>query len=194
MATEQTWEPYYIPNVEIVISDYTLALSEVEEFSRGYGPSTGGDVRITSRWGGPAAGGPGWGGPEIAVAIILGEMLRRSASDAYNLVRLFIAEAYTKIKTRTGARLYIDGAMAVGVDSETKSVRVLFCFPEGLQRDEFEQRLKLVEKHWPTVLAQFEETAAALGGGMPNRAEVKVCWDASHEVWSECQPRPDDEF
>lgn len=189
---EHPCEPYYVPHIEVVISDYTLPLSVVDEFSASYGPRTGGDVRIVSRWGGPAAGGPEWGGPEIAVAIILGEMLRRSASDAYNLVRLFIADAYTKIKTRTGARLYIEGAMAFGVDSETKAVRVLFCFPEGLQSDELNRRINLVEKHWPAVLEEFEHGAPPLGDGMPARSEVKVCWDAGQQIWKECQPRPDD--
>ena len=194
MEPEQTHGAYFVPHIEVVISDSTLALSEIEKFAEDYSPRTGGDVRIISRWGGPAAGGPGWGGPEIAVAIILGEMLRRSASDAYALVRLFIADTYTKIRTRTGARLYIDGAMAVGMDSETKAVRVLFCFPEGLQRDEFDERLKLVEKHWTAVLGEFEEAAPPLGSGMPNRLEVKVCWDAARQAWNECQPRPNDEF
>jgi hypothetical protein len=188
----QTHEPYFVPHVEVVISDYTLPLSVVEKFSAHYGPSTGGDVRIVSRLGGPAAGGPGWGGPEIAVAIVVGEMLRRSASDAYDLVRQFIVDAYTKIKTRTGARLYIDGAMALGVDSESKALRVLFCFPEGLQGDELNRRIRLVEQHWPAVLEEFERDAPPLGGGLPNRAEVKVCWDARQEAWRECQPRPDD--
>ncbi len=119
--------------LDVVVCDYTLDLVEVEAFSKRYGPNTGGDVRITSRWGGPAAGGPGWGGPEIAVAIIVGEMLRRASSDAYALVRDFTKSIYSKIRTRDGARLYIDGAMAIGIDSETKALRILFCFPEGFK-------------------------------------------------------------
>jgi len=182
---------YFVPNIEMVVSDYTLPLSEIEGFSGDYGPRTGGEVRIVSRWGGPAAGGIGWGGPEIAVAIILGELLRRGSSDAYNLLRSFIIRVYSKIRTRTGARLYIDGAMAIGVDSETKPLRVLFCFPERLSPSELETRLQLVEKHWDEVLKRFEQKPLPASNGEPRKDEVKVCWDQDQQTWNECQPAPD---
>jgi hypothetical protein len=183
------YQPGFRPDIEVIVNDYTLSLTEVEGFSTRYGPSTGGEVRIVSRWGGPAAGGPGWGGPEIAVAIIFGEMLRRASSDAYNLVRAFIVETYRKIKTRSGARLYVDGAMAVGVDSEAKALRILFCFPESLTPQEVEERLRLVEQHWKEVLLQFEGRAPEKNYGGANM-EVKVCWHDDQSVWAECQPMP----
>jgi len=190
MTSQEQFQTYFPPNVEVLVTDYTLALSEIDEFSQGYGPRTGGEVRIISRWGGPAAGGPGWGGPEIAVAIVLGEMLRRGSSDAYNLVRSLIIRVYSKIRTRTGARLYIDGAMAIGVDSETKPLRILFCFPERLSASELEARLQLVEKHWGEVLKRFEQSALAESNNEHNRTEVKVCWDEVRQTWDECQPVP----
>ena len=190
MADDKSFESHFTPHIDIIISDQTVPLSEIEEFSGDYGPRTGGDVRIVSRWGGPAAGGIGWGGPEIAVAILLGEMLRRASSDAYSLVRSFIIATYSKIRTRTGARLYIEGAMAVGVDSETKALRILFCFPEGLSSGELNDRLRLVEKNWSEVLSTFEEKAMELAEGTGARSVVKVCWNNEEQKWRSASQLP----
>ena len=168
--------------VELVIMDSTLSLSDVEQFASEYSVRFASDVRIVSRWGGPAAGGIGWGGPEIAVMIIAGELLRRTTSDAYALLKQFLKDMYGKIRTRTGARLYVKGAFALGMDSQSTKTRVLFCFPEGLDADQLDLRIRQVEEHGQKVLAEWERR---------DKGEVRVCWSEEQARWVECEPAPE---
>src|SRR3990170_2368406 len=165
--------------VEIVIVDSTLSLGDIEPFAADYSVRFGSDVRITCRWGGPAAGGIGWGGPEIAVMIIAGELLRRTTSDAYAVLKQFLKDIYGKIRTRTGARLYVNGAFALGMDSQSSKTRVLFCFPEGLNADQLDLRIRRVEEQGQEVLGEWERRA---------RGEVRVCWSEEQARWVECEP------
>ena len=170
------------PQIDILINDHSLPLREIEDFSTAYTTMTGARVQLNLRWGGPAAGGPGWGGPEIAVIILVGELLRRGTSDIYDLVKSFALDAYTRIRTRNAARWYIDGAMALAVDSPTKATRLLFCFPEGLDQVGVRERIRLVEEHQQELLNQWD-----------GRGEVKLCWKDDVAGWVECQPYPDSE-
>lgn len=170
-------------DLEIVINDASLPLSDVEDFAREYTTRLGSDVVIRSRWGGPLAGGPGWGGPEIAVAIVAGEVLRRFASDGYSLVKQFALRAYSKIRTRD-VHWYVDGALALGVRSENGALTVLFCFPDSLSDEQLSERITLLESHATEVLKRWESSG---------RSEVKVCWDASRGTWDECSPKPEGE-
>ena len=174
--------PY--PDIEMLINDHSLPLAEVEGFATEYSVNTGASVNLTLRWGGPAAGGPGWGGPEIAVMIVIGELLRRGTSEAYNLTRAFIIEMYSRIRTRNAARWYTEGAMALAIDNADKSVRLIFCFPEGLERSEVEERIRLVEAHQAELLDEWQKRAPA---------EVRLCWNEDEQVWFECQPYPEDD-
>jgi len=174
MDDQTSTQEFFLAPVELIIVDSTLSLAEIEPFAADYSVRFGSDVRITCRWGGPAAGGPGWGGPELAVMIIAGELLRRTTSDAYTALKQFLVNTYRKIRTRTGARWYVDGALALGIDSETSTTRVLFCLPEGLTASELNQRLGLVEQHCMKVLAEWEGKA---------RGEVRVCWSEETEGW-----------
>lgn len=168
--------------VELVILDSTLSLAEVESFASDYSVRFGSDVRIVSRWGGPAAGGIGWGGPEIAVMIIAGELLRRTTSDAYVVFKQFLKDIYTKIRTRTTARWYVHGAFALGMDTASGQTRILFCFPEGLSADELDQRIRHVEDHCQQVLVEWEAAG---------RREVRICWSEEGTRWVECEPAPE---
>lgn len=171
------------PDVEIVVMDGALPLEHVDPFARDFTVNTAGNVKLRLSWGGPAVGGIGWGGPEIAVMIVIGELLRRGSSEAYNLTRAFIASIYDKIRTRNGARWYIDGAMALAIDNEDKSTSLLFCFPEGLSKDGLESRIKLVEQHQEKLLGHWTDAG---------RGEVRLCWSDEHDEWLECQPEPED--
>ena len=175
------YEPY--PDVEIVIVDHSLPLADVEDFAAEYSVTTAASVKLNLSCGGPAAGGIGWGGPEIAVLIVIGELLRRGTSEAYNLTRAFIVDVYDKIKTRNAARWYIDGAMALAVDSEDKLTTLLFCFPEGLSKSELESRIKLVEQHQEKLLESWAEAG---------RGTIRLCWRDESDAWVECQPAPED--
>lgn len=124
-------ERFFGAPLEIVIYDGTLSLGEVEELAGDYPWQTGNPLKIESRWGGPAASGPPWGGPEIAVAIIAGELLRRITSDGYGRLKDFMLRAYKKIRTRNGARIYTEGAMALAVYSKTKALRVFSALPRA---------------------------------------------------------------
>ena len=174
--------PY--PDLEILINDHSLPLADVEDFTTEYSVSTGASVKLTLRWGGPAAGGPEWGGPEIAVMIVIGELLRRGTSEAYNLTRAFVVDVYSRIKTRNAARWYIEGAMALAIDNEDKSVRLIFCFPEGLERNAVEERIRLVEAHQAELFDVWQKKAPA---------EVRLCWNEGEQIWFECEPYPEDD-
>jgi hypothetical protein len=180
-------------DVEIQIVDGTLPLADVQPFVSSYVVSAIGDVRIVSRWSGPAAGGPGWGGPEIAVAIVVGEMLRRVASDAYTLVRGLAVDIYNKINTRTAARYYIEGALAIGLDSEASALRVYFCIPEGLTLDQLNHRLDMIERYSAETLRFFEQQPGTAALEIDGRMEVNVCWDEQSSKWHECHPKPEGE-
>ena len=181
--TEQAhsvWVPP--PDVELVVTDSSLPLELVEPFAAEYSTSTAAAVKLRLSWGGPAAGGIGWGGPEIAVIIVIGELLRRGTSEAYDLTKAFVVSIYHKIRTRNGARWYIDGAMALGVDNDDSSTKLLFCFPEGLSKNEVEEKIKLVEQHQERLLVEFAEAG---------RKEVRLCWHEDEQQWLECQPAPE---
>ena len=188
-STTRPFEPF--PDVEIFIADGSLPLAAVEEFASQYTVVTGAEVRLTLRWGGPAAGGLGWGGPEIAAIIVLGELLRRGTSEAYDLVKAFILDVYTRIRTRNAARWYIEGALAVAVDSPTAAVRLLFCFPEGLDKPALEERIGLVEEHYAELLGEWESSLAAQSRQASGAAaEIRLCWNSDTAEWVECQPDP----
>ncbi len=172
------------PDVEIIIRDRALPLTEIEEFAGEYSVTTAASVIIKAQWGGPAAGGIGWGGPEIAVIIVIGELLRRTTSDAYNMAKSFVLDAYSRIKTRNAARWYLKGAMALAVDDEAGSIRLLFCFPEGLDRDALEERVRLVEEHQAALLKEWSEKGCS---------EVRLCWREETQAWQECEPAPEGE-
>ncbi|MBI2913368.1 MAG: hypothetical protein HYY03_05560 [Chloroflexi bacterium] len=182
MTQESQAAEFFLAPVELVIQDSTLPLAEVEPFATEYSVTFGSDVKITCRWGGPAAGGIGWGGPEIAVIIIAGELLRRTTSDAYAMLKQFVKDIYTKIRTRTGARWYVSGVFALGMDSESGKTRVLFCFPEAMSSRELDHRIGLVEAHGETVVKEWEKTG---------RGEVRVCWSEERAGWVECEPAPE---
>ncbi|MCH8066501.1 MAG: hypothetical protein IIC90_11870 [Chloroflexi bacterium] len=177
-----SYEPF--PQIEITIMDRALPLTDIEEFASEYSVTTGASVNIKVQWGGPAAGGPGWGGPEIAVLIVIGELLRRSTTDAYSLAKSFVLDIYSRIKTRNAARWYIDGAMALAVDNVAGTVRLIFCFPEGLDKAALEERVRLVESHHAALLEEWESRSPA---------EVKLCWREEEQKWVECEPQPEAE-
>lgn len=179
------------PDIEIVVADGTLPLEAVEGFSLNYPSMTGASVRLSLRWGGPAVGGPGWGGPEIAVLVVMGELLRRGASDVYDLLRAFVIDSYSRIQTRKATRWYVEGALALAIDSQDRSLRLLFCLPEGLDKETLQARIKSVEEQYENVLAEWLlKRGAEPRDGRPI-AEVRLCWNDRAKGWVECQPAPE---
>lgn len=191
--TENVYVPF--PDLEIFVQDNSLPLADVEDLASKYTVTTAAQVRLTFRWAGPAAGGPGWGGPEIAVIIVMGELLRRGTSEAYDLVKSFILEVYSRIRTRNAARSYTEGAFALAVDGgEEARVRLLFCFPEGLDKTSLSKRIRLVEQHSEQLLGEWIETLSRKAeGGWSGLAKVRLCWKEDLEKWVECQPKPEPE-
>jgi hypothetical protein len=162
--------------VEIVIIDDTLELAEVQPFSRDYPLYTANQVRITCKWGGPAAGGPEWAWVEVAVVVIIArELLEHLTSDAYKLLKDFLSNTYHKIKTRTAARWYVSGALAIAIENEARTMRVLFCLPEGLGATELRRRIELIEEHAETVLAEWEQAGI--------ESEARLGWDDDAKRW-----------
>ena len=186
--SESPYEPP--PPLDVIVADNSLPLADAEDFASHYTVLTAGEVRLLLRWGGPAAGGPGWGGPEIAVIIVIGELLRRTTSDAYDLVKAFIVDTYSRIRTRNAARWYVDGALALAIDSDTRALRLLFCFPEGLDKASLQERIRLVEAHQQEVLAEWSSNSWVKPRNAAPLAEIKLCWDDRAGQWVECQPPP----
>jgi hypothetical protein len=170
--------------VDIVVYDDTLDLAEIQPFAREYAVHTASEVRAISRWGGPAAGPPEWAGPETAVVVVLTyHLLKHVTSDAYGLVKQFLTDTYAKIRTRTHARWYISGALAVTAVSEDGDTRVTFCLPEGLTPEQLRASIERIELDALDVLAEWEK-AEWLKHRKPGfQSEVKVSWNDKEQRW-----------
>jgi hypothetical protein len=176
-------------DVTIIIADSTLDLSEIQSFASEYTVRFGANVGVVSRWGGPAAGGIGWGGPELAVMVIAGELLRRTTSDSYSMLKAFIRRIYGRIRTRTGARLYSAGALSLVVESDRKSLRLLFCLPEGLDAMELDERLMTAGRDLESLLTEWESKPwIQEPSHLPT--DIKLCWSEQLSAWTECEPPP----
>lgn len=171
--------------VEVIICDGTLDLADVQAFARSYPALTGNDVHVISRWGGPAASPVEWAGPEVAVVVVIAyDLLKHLTSDAYEAVKRFLLESYRKIRTRTGAKWYTKGAVAIALENRERTLRVLCCLPEGLGSDELKRNIERIERDASNLLAQWESVDwFRLFGRSPY--EVKVTWQDD-----ECRWRP----
>ena len=181
----------YPPEIVIIVEDETLLLSEMESLSSEYIYTMGAPVTITRRWGGPAASGHE---VEIAVAVMAGQLLRQVASDAYELAKRHIAALYGKINPDSGARVYVDAAMALVTESDDGSVILKFCFPPGLTDAEVLDRWHSIERNWRRLGDEWsrrvrEEGIRNISDDGPVR--VSLMLDATGEWIGDAGTEPD---
>ena len=182
--------------LRVVIYDGTLALAECEELAREYRYRPPFGLTIEARWGGPAAGGIGWGGPEIAVYLVIGvaaaEVLRRLASDVYDVTRSFVVSAYRKIQRKAASRIY--QPMAVVLHDDQSPLALAFVLEDGLSQDEVLLRLEQIARHWESELekwrSRYEQRVRQCDAARLPIGQINLCWDEESGQWRECQPPP----
>lgn len=182
--------------LRVVIYDGTLALAECEELAREYRHRPPFGLTIEARWGGPAAGGIGWGGPEIAVYLVIAvgaaEVLRRLASDVYDVTRSFVVSAYRKIQRKAASRIY--QPMAVVLHDDQSPLALAFVLEDGLSQDEVLLRLEQIARHWETELEKwrwrYEQWVRQCDAAGLVIGQINLCWDEESGQWRECQPAP----
>ena len=173
-----------------------MPLAECEELAQEYRYQPPFGLTIEARWGGPAAGGIGWGGPEIAVYLVIAvgaaEVLRRLASDVYDVAKSFVVSAYRKIRRKSGGRIY--EPIAVVVQDDQSPLALAFVLEDGLSEDEVLLRLEQIARHWDSELEKWRHRYRQWGrqsdaAGLPIR-QINLCWDKESGQWRECQPAP----
>ena len=173
------------PEIVIIVEDNTLPLSEVEGFIADYTAAMGAPVTVTSRWGGPAASGLYI---EIAVAIMVGELLRQVGSDAYELAKRHIRSIYHRIHTDSGARTYNTAVLALvsESDDESDSVVLYFCFPPGLTDADILARWQSIEQNWQRLSDEWSTRVDNRVRDKANRVRIDLCLNAENGEWHEC--------
>jgi hypothetical protein len=168
------------PDLEIIILDsLTLRMSALDHLGKNYPVLEGGQLKVTTRYGGPAAGG----GPEIAVLIVIGELLRRGTSDAYTFVKEQIKELLGRVDTRPPTRFYPDGAIGIVVDSPTKALRIVFAFAEGTTPEEFDERMTGLEDQADELLKHQEGLPYARPKDDEPPVDIQFRWSADEGKW-----------
>ena len=172
------------PEVVIDIEDSSLPLSEVEDFIAEYTNVFAAPVTVRSHWGGPAASGLG---VEIAVAIVVGELLRQVGSDAYNVAKQYISSLYHKINPQSAARTYNTAFLALVVEPEDDGdAPVLnFCFPPGLTDDEILARWHSIEQNWRRLSTEWTERLRERVGDEGPRFDIDLDLDEESGEWRE---------
>ena len=78
-------------------------------------------------------------------------------------------------ENRGKLRFYINGALAIAVENEKQTVRILFCIPEGLKPAELRRRIGLVETHAAALLGEWESAGY--------ESEPRLTWDEGAQKW-----------
>lgn len=157
------------------IHDQSLRLAELEHFPAEYAAHFGEAVTIRNQWTGPGSEG----GPEFAVAIVAGALLRNAASDAYAIVRKLIISIYPRILARPAVRYYLDGALALTVRLDDSDQTVTYRFPADLDLAQLSAGLRAYEE-----LARQEKLFQGAAGD-------DLCWSPHQNAWVPC-PKPYD--
>ena len=173
------------PEIVIVVQDGALPLSELEGFSADYTTGMAAPVTIRSQWGGPLADGLYI---EVAVAIMVGQLLRQVGSDAYELAKGHIRSIYHKIRSDSGARTYGTAILALVAEdeSESDSVALYFCFPPGLTEADILARWHSIEQQWRRLSREWSTQLDHRVRDHANRARVDLCLDDETGEWCEC--------
>jgi hypothetical protein len=183
-------------SLRVVIYDGALDLAECEELSSEFRYQPPFAVTIETRWGGPAAGGIGWGGPEIAVYLVVAvgaaEVLRRLAGDAYDAAKSFVLNAYRKVRRETGGRIY--EPIAVVVEDDQSPLALAFVLTHGLSDEQVSERLAYIAAHWQDELGKWRHRYVQWAKdsdrmGIPI-GQINLCWNEETQEWVECQPAP----
>jgi hypothetical protein len=183
-------DDFYSKPITIIFNDDALNLTDVQPFSRQYSVQTGSEVRIIHRWAGPAAGPAEWSLVEVAVIVVLTYDVINLTVHVSQLVRDFLTRIYSKIRTETGARIYVNGALAVAIENDARTLRVLFCLPRGLSIEEVNESLDRIRRDAPSVLATWEATPWAMrGASVESPFEMRVVWDPKNVGW---RPTPEE--
>jgi hypothetical protein len=182
--------------LRVIIYDGTLDLAECEELAKEYRYKPPFALTIEARWGGPAAGGIGWGGPEIAVYLVVAvgaaEVLRRLAGDVYDVAKTFVLNAYRKVRRETAGRIY--EPIAVVIEDDQSPLALAFVLTHGLSEHQVRERLAYIADHWQSELEKWRGRYGHWAKesdrmGIPIK-QINLCWDEEGAEWVECEPAP----